>query len=101
MRVAPDCFCQIDVHLIGQCGDPRQDVGEFMDLLFWRSFAYRLCQFADLFGQPGHAGGDATVSVAVAVGSLDDVLQLCQGHVVTVGDLSSTAPSHVMVGGDA
>ena len=44
------------------------------------ALADRLRQFAQFFAQPGHGGGDATISVSVTVGAFDHVLQLDQVH---------------------
>lgn len=74
IRVPLDRRLEIDVHLIGETGDPRQDVAEFVHLLIDRTLAYGLGELTEFLGEPGDRGGNTTSTVAVTVGLFDDAL---------------------------
>lgn len=96
VSVAVDDGREVDVDLVGERGDPGQDVGELVLDLGTGALAYRLCEFAEFFAQPGDRRSDASVAVAVAIGALDHVLQLDEVHPVdrTVSRLVGSHDGH-------
>ena len=71
---------EVDAHLVGQRGQPGQDVGELVLLLGHRALAHGLGQLADLLGQPRHGRRHATLAVVVPVRGLHQLLERRQVH---------------------
>ena len=66
---------EVDIHLVGQRGDPRQHVGELVLALGGRALAHRSGQLADLLSEPRHRRRHAATAVPFAVRALDQPLE--------------------------
>ena len=85
---------EVDVDLVGQRGHPGEHVGELVLALGLVALAHRLRQLAHLLGEPGDRARHPALPVALAVGALDDVLQVREVHArqPTPGRQFSEAP---------
>ena len=75
MGVPVDRRGQVDADLVGERGEPGDDVGELVLAVGVGALAHRLGQLADLLGEPRHGRRDATAAVPLAVGALDQLLE--------------------------
>lgn len=55
ISIARDGNFEVDAHLIRECGDPGENIGELVLLLLSSSFSNCLGQFTDFFGEPSNS----------------------------------------------
>lgn len=78
--VTPGSFFQGQAQLVGQGGQPGEDVAQFVQLLARSALAHGLGQLAHFLGQPGDGGGPPPLGVALPVGPGHQFLELPDLH---------------------
>ena len=77
-RISRDRLAQIDARDVGDRGEPRQHIGEFLEPLLVRAAAQRCGQLADLFHEPHERPVDAAGRVLLKVHVADQLLKVGQ-----------------------
>ncbi len=80
VRVALGGVVEAEPELMGERGDPGDDVAEFVQLLVRGALPSSLGEFAHLLAEPRDRGCDATIAVSFAVRRGDAGLEVADVH---------------------
>ena len=78
--VAVSRFAEVHAHLIGKGCEPRQHIGELVELLIVRALAHRLGELTDLLGEPCNRTRHPSGAIAFAERCLDQELKRVEVH---------------------
>ena len=71
---------KVDTKLVGKRCRPRNQVAQFVHLLFDSALSYRLGKLAEFFGEPGDGGRDPSSSIHLPIRAVHDILKGADLH---------------------